>query len=159
MKILNRLVVMVVLIGCQSKTETQKSEDVLAVENRLKNYYEVMSQRDWPVYRSFFWENATITTAWQAPGDSVERVDVTTIDDFIKETPNGPDSQPVFEKRMLDSKITVEGNIAEAWINYEAKFGQPDSLMQWNGTDVFTLLRHEGEWRIVSLVFESARED
>ena len=125
------------------------------IETLLKTYYRDMSDRDWEAYRSHFWDNATITTAWQQPGDSTSLVDITVIDDFILETPNGPDSQPIFEESMKDSKITVNGNLAEAWVTYQAKFGTPDSLMQWTGTDVFTLLRHEGEWKIVSLVFES----
>jgi hypothetical protein len=56
---------------------------------------------------------------------------------------------------MKDSEIKVQGNISEAWVRYEAKFGTSDSLMQWTGTDVFTLLRHEGDWKIVSIVFEA----
>lgn len=114
-----------------------------------------MSDRNWEKYRSHFWPGATITTAWKQPGDSVVTVDVTTIDDFIKETPQGPDSQPIFEESMLDSEIRSSGNIAEAWVNYKAKFGTKENLAEWSGTDVFTFLRHEGEWKIVSLVFES----
>jgi hypothetical protein len=138
-----------------SKTSLFNTPEGADVEEKLKQYYDDMSNRDWEKYRSHFWDNATITTAWQQPGDSVAIVDVTTIDDFIKETPIGPDSQPVFEEKMKNSKIHVEGNIAEAWVEYEAKFGKRDSLMEWSGTDVFTLLRHDGQWKIVSLVFES----
>jgi len=150
------------LFSCTTKTDNSTSTISLtdtpegeAVEIKLKEYYKDMSARDWKKYRSHFWNNATITTAWQQPGDSAATVDVTTIDDFIKEAPNGPDSQPVFEEKMTDSKIKVQGNIAEAWVNYEAKFGKPDSLTQWKGVDVFTLMRHNSEWKIVSLVFEA----
>jgi hypothetical protein len=130
------------------------NEDVQAIEKQLRTYYLDMTSRDWQKYKSHFWDHATITTAWQAPGDSVAEVDVTTIDDFIREAGAGPDSKPVFEETMKSSKISVRGNIAEAWVEYDAKFGTTDSLMQWSGTDVFTLLRNKEEWKIVSLVFE-----
>lgn len=164
---MGRLLILVVgfyVLGCTTKTENSTSTASLgdtpegaAVEAMLKEYYKDMSARDWEKYRRHFWPNATITTAWQQPGDSAARVDVTTIDDFIKEAPLGPGSQPVFEEVMKDSKINMQGNIAEAWVNYEAKFGKSDSLATWTGTDVFTLLRHNQEWKIVSLVFEGGQ--
>ena len=118
-------------------------------------YYKDFSDRDWPKFRSHFWPGATITTAWRQPGDSVSRVDVTTIDDFITEAPNGPDSQPVFAESMIRWEIHTNNNLAEAWVNYHAKFGTTEKLSEWDGKDVFTLMRHEGEWKIVSLVFEA----
>ena len=152
------------LLACEVRTENSTSRTNIidsqttesdVVETRLKEYYERMSERNWKAYEKYFWNGATVTTAWKQPGDTVSTVDVTTIGDFLKETALGPDSQPVFEEKMLNSKITVEKNLCTAWVEYEAKFGKPDSLQQWKGTDVFTLLKHNGEWRIVSLVFES----
>ena len=156
------VITLIFLFSCTRKTENGTSTTSLlntpegaAIEERLRRYYQDMSDRDWQKYREHFWKNATITTVWQQPGDSAAAVDITTIDDFIRETPNGPDSKPIFEEKINDSKITVQNNLAQAWVKYDAKFGTPDSLTQWSGTDVFTLLRHQGEWKIVSLVFES----
>jgi len=150
------------VIACERKSENSSSKisffdtpEGAVVENKLKEYYADMSNRDWKKYRQHFWDGATIATTWQQPGDSVAAVDVTTIDDFINQTPQGPDSQPVFEEKMKNSRIHVEGNIAEAWVEYDAKFGKRDSLAEWTGTDVFTFLRHNGQWKIVSLVFEN----
>jgi hypothetical protein len=148
--------------SCTEKSENTSSRTSLlntpegaAVEALLKQYYNDMTARDWKKYRAHFWDNGTITTVWKHPNDSTAKVDVTTIDDFVKETPAGPDSQPIFEEIMKSSKISVQGNIAEAWVEYDAKFGTKENQTEWSGTDVFTLLRHNGEWKIVSLVFES----
>jgi hypothetical protein len=156
------LIFSAMIFSCAEKNDASSSKLSLintaegaGVEKLLQGYYKTMSARNWQTYRNYFWPGATITTAWSQPGDSVERVDVTTIDDFIRETHLGPDSQPVFEEKMTDSRIEVQGNMANAWVSYEAAFGKPDSLMRWKGTDLFTLLRHNGEWKIVSLVFES----
>jgi hypothetical protein len=125
-----------------------------SIRQYLLAYYQDMSDRAWARYRTHFWDNATITTVWQQPGDSSRRVHVITIDEFIKDTPNGPDSKPVFEETLLGSEIAVSGDLSVVWARYEAKFGSRDSLSRWQGTDVFTLLRFGGSWKIVSLVFQ-----
>ena len=138
-----------------SKTSVADTPEGAGIESRLRQYYEDFSSRDWQKFQSHFWNNATLTTSWQMPGDSIARVDVTTIDDFIREAPFGPGSQPIFEEKMKKSRIDVKGNLATAWVDYDVKFGRMDSLQQWSGTDVFTFLRHNREWKIVSIVFES----
>ncbi len=122
--------------------------------HELETYYHHMSQRNWNAYRDHFWPNATIATAWTKPGDSLERLHVITIDEFIRETPNGPDSQPVFEEKMTGSRIECMGSLAVVWADYSARFGKPDSLMEWQGRDLFTWMKLDGRWRIVSLSFE-----
>jgi hypothetical protein len=38
-------------------------------------------------------------------------------------------------------------------VRYQARFGDPDDVMEWRGVDAFTLMRRGGEWRIVELAF------
>jgi hypothetical protein len=153
-------VTVILTLACSNQSgsiQQVSNADVADVERLLKQYYTDFSARDWEKFRSHFWPYATITTAWRQPGDSVSTVDVTPIDDFINEAPNGPDSQPIFEEALVRSEIRTRGNLAEAWVDYRAKFGTEDQLSEWTGRDVFTLLRHNEEWKIVSLVFESEK--
>ena len=136
-----------------AETTSHSAQDSL--QDFLNRYYETMSSRNWSAYRDFFWGNATLTTVWQTPESEKPAVMVTTIGDFIRQTPQGPDSQPIFEELMTGKpEIKRSGNLATAWSTYKAKFGTEDDLMRWTGTDVFTLMRHEGQWKIVSLVYE-----
>ena len=139
----------------QDAKGTLSSSEDAALEKILEEYYRDMSNRDWEKYRGYFWDDATITTAWKKPGESATRVHIITIDEFIVATPQGPDSQPVFSEKMKTASIHIRNNLADAWVEYDAEFGKPDSLMKWSGTDVFTFLRNEGKWKIVSLVFEN----
>jgi len=125
------------------------------LEKIIYRYYQTMSDRDWQAYREFFWPDATLTTIWQAPGDQQPEVHVSTIDDFIAGTAEGPDSQPIFEETPITIEIDIRGNLAIAWVSYEAKFGSEEQLMEWSGTDVFTWMLHGEEWRIVSLAYSS----
>lgn len=145
------LIPYVILSSC---VQTKQNE-VADIEVFLEDYYRTMSARDWTNYRTFFIDNASLTTIWQTESDSVPGIFSVSIDEFIDQTPQGPDSQPIFEERMISHEISVKGNLAQAWVKYEAKFGTDENLMQWKGYDQFSLIRFKGEWRIVSIVYES----
>ncbi len=148
------------LSSCQPQPSTEAgnisfSSEEQEIHTFLQSYYQTMSERNWQAYREFFWDKATITTVWQAEGDSTETVFISTIDEFIEKTPEGPDSQPIFEEKMLEADIEVRADLAKAWVSYEARFGTQDNLMEWTGMDLFALMKHQGAWRIVSLTFSA----
>lgn len=142
---------------CEVSTGGENHSDslTLILENRIRNYYRVMSDRNWEAYRNFFWPEATLTTVWQAPEDTEPRVHISTISEFIEATPEGPDSQPIFEETPVDIEVDVRGSLAIAWVSYKAKFGSEEHLMEWSGTDIFTWMKHKDEWRIVALAYSS----
>ena len=142
------------VLGCSGAPEGDSSEaarrEVLA---ELERYYADFSARDWPAFATHFWPGATLTTVWQPPGEPAPRVVVTTVPEFVAKAPEGPSSKPVFEERMLGADIRIIGNLAQAWARYVTRFGDPGALQTWRGVDAFTLMRHEGRWRIVSLAY------
>ncbi len=119
----------------------------------LTGYYDAFSDRDWERFAEHFWTGATITTVWQPPGESGPRVVVTTVPEFVEQAPAGPGSREIFEERMLSAEVRARGNLALVYAKYRARFGDPGDVMEWEGVDAFTLLEHDGEWRIVSLAF------
>jgi len=146
--------------GCASPqpTDHQKALEEAArqdVQAELSRYYTDLSARKWNAFSTHFWPGATITTIWQPPGEPAERVATVTVPEFIANAPAGPDSKPIFEERMKSCDIRVSGELAQAWARYDARFGEPGKVSEWSGTDAFTLMKHDGAWRIVSLVFAS----
>ena len=115
----------------------------------------VMSDRDWDDYRSFFSPEATLTTIWQDSPDADPRIFSNTISQFIAQTPQGPDSQPIFEERPLEIEVDQRGNLATVWAKYTAKFGTEENLYTWEGTDLFVLMKFNGRWYITSLAYVS----
>ncbi len=134
-------------------SETARAE-VLA---ELRQYYADFSARDWEAFASHFWKGASITTVWQLPGEPAERVVVTSIPDFVAQAPAGPGSKPIFEEKMTGAEVRVFQNLAHVWARYDARFGDQGSVMEWSGIDAFTLMKHEGRWKIVALVFSAER--
>lgn len=125
-------------------------DQVLAV---VEQYYADLSARDWPRVYDHFWPGATLTTPWQPPGDSLVRVVPTTIEAFIEQAPLGPGSRQIFEERMDSARVRGSAGLAQVWSWYSARFGDPGQVADWRGTDAFTLIRHEGRWRIASLAY------
>lgn len=121
----------------------------------LESYYDALSDRDWGRFADHFWPGATIGTVWQPSGTDAPIVDLQTVATFVQRAPNGPDSKPIFEERMVDAEISVRGTLALVYARYRAKFGEPGSVAEWEGLDAFVLLRHEGSWRITALTFAS----
>ena len=78
---------------------------------------------------------------------------VTSVPDFVAQAPEGPGSREIFEERMVSASIQVSGNVAQAWVRYDARFGDPGQVAEWSGIDAFTLIRHRGEWRFTSLAY------
>ena len=81
------------------------------------------------------------------------KYEIVPVDTFIARAPQGPDSKPIFEERLTGVVVRSHGNLAQAWATYTARFGEPGNVATWEGIDAFTLLRHDGTWRIVSLSY------
>lgn len=136
-------------------TEAARAE----ILDALERYYADFSSRDWDAFASHFWPGATLTAVWQPPGAEAPRVVVTGLDEFIARAPQGPGSREIFEERMLDAKVLTHGNLAQVWARYEARFGDPGEITEWRGIDAFTLMKHDGEWRIVSLSYTDVEQE
>lgn len=156
---MNRLacipILLVSLVACGPAAIEAPSAAELEVEQFLESYYAAFSARDWSEFEDHFWPGAMMTTVWMPAGETAERVVSTSIPDFVLQAPMGPDSREIFEERMTSSQIVADGDLAQAWARYEARFGDPGDVMEWRGADVFTLLRFKDEWKISSVAYLS----
>lgn len=142
--------------GCDSKSiASKRSEEAKTVESFIVDYYDVMSARDWDAYAEFFAEKAILTTVWADSSETQKHLFSSTISEFIAQTPNGPDSQPIFEEKPTKIDIEIKNNLAAVWVKYEAKFGTRENLFEWKGYDLFSLLKHNGQWYITSITYLS----
>ena len=139
------------LAGCASPQSAAEARGAIRAE--LEAYYADFSDRDWEAFASHFWPGADITTTWQPPGEDSVRVVPTPVAEFVAQAPMGPGSREIFEERMLHAEINVFGNLAQAWVRYRARFGDPGDVSHWEGIDAFSFLRVGGDWKIASLVF------
>lgn len=119
----------------------------------VRSYYDALSDRDWERFPDHFWPGAIITTVWQPEDEPAARVLTQTVPEFVELAPSGPGSREIFEERMRAAEVRVRGDLASVFARYAARFGDPGDIMEWEGVDSFSLLKYEGEWRIVALAF------
>ena len=150
------LIILCSIVSCKRTNEsTQIDNEMSQLETFITDYYDVMSQRDWNAYKDFFADKAILTTVWQESSDLEPKLFTNSITEFIAQTKNGPDSQPIFEERPIRIDISRENNLANAWVYYEAKFGTEENLMEWKGYDLFSLLKFNDKWHITSITYMS----
>lgn len=155
--------VALILAGCtieyappdEPRAQVSPDADTTLILAELRGYYRDLSDRNWVLFADHFWAGATITTIWQPPGTDAPEVTATTVPQFIAAAPDGPGSKEIFEESMLDAGVRRTGGLAQVWVRYRARFGDRDHVREWEGVDAFTLMQHEGRWRIVSLAFQS----
>ena len=124
------------------------------VEEELAAYYRDFSTRDWNAVGGHFWEGAILVTIGQPSGETEERVVITPISSFLAEAAKAQTPAEEFESWLIDSKVRIQGRVAQVWARFGARLKVPAGaeVMEWEGTDAFTLLRHGGTWRITSLI-------
>jgi len=125
-------------------------DQVLAL---VEQYYADLSARDWPRVAGYFWPAASLATPWQPPDEPADRVVIMTIEQFIEQAPLGPGSREIFEERMDSARVRGTESLAQVWAWYSARFGDPGRIETWTGIDAFTLIRHDGRWRITSVAY------
>lgn len=146
------------LCGFSSSFEQAATDSVRTeILSMVKSYYADFSARNWKLYQDHFWPKATLTTIWAPPGETKPRVVIMTIESFVEQAPKGPGSKPIFEESMTDSEVRAEKTLAHVWAHYTARFGDYDSVSTWSGVDAFTLMKHDGVWKIVALAYASNR--
>lgn len=152
------VMVLLPLLACAAEpARPRASEDPQEeILREVRRYYVDFSDRDWNAFAEHFWPGATMTTVWHAPGESGPRVLATTVPRFIEQAPLGPDSKPIFEERMDRAEVRSHGNLAHVWAHYTARFGDSTNVATWRGIDAFTLMKHDGRWKIVALAYTDA---
>lgn len=132
---------------------SERTPEHNAVRDALWEYYRDFSVRDWERFAAHFWPGATLATIWQTRDQERPQVNTVTVEEFVARAPEGPGSKPIFEERPLAAEVRVSGPLAQAWVRYEARFGDEHELSTWRGIDAFSLFFHDGRWRIVSIAY------
>jgi hypothetical protein len=114
---------------------------VLAVVRRL---FDGMRAGDSAIVRTVFDVNARLVSAAIRDGQPYARV--TTAEEFIAAV--GRPHDAVWDERIWDTEVRVDGNLASVWTKYAFYLGDRFSHC---GVDAFHLVRRAEGWKIVDL--------
>lgn len=123
-------------------------EEVLAVVRRL---FDGMRAGDSTIVRSVFDANARLVSSGERDGQPT--VQIQTVDGFVAAV--GQPHDAVWDERIWDTEVRVDGNVAAVWTKYAFYLGDQFSHC---GVDAFHLVRRAEGWKIVDLADTRRRE-
>jgi hypothetical protein len=121
----------------------------------LEGYYADFGARNWTAFAGHFWPGATIATIRKPVGAPRETVVVTLVDEYVTSASSaGANATPITIK-LTARDVRRDGILAQVFARFDANVQAQGELHTWHGVDAFTLMKHDGEWRIASLVIGS----
>jgi hypothetical protein len=133
----------------------------LEVYDVLERFYRDFAHGDWNAMQERFWPGASVIAirTREQRGDKQggdKQVVNEPIESCIERLRANVARAKPLEIALIEHRIVPTGSIAQASIQYSAVDKSGDAPQGWSGTDAFTLVRHEGQWRIASLAFGSS---
>lgn len=142
------------MIGCiqlhaQNQDENQEIQNIKLTINRL---FEGMRKGDSAMAASTFAPDVNMYTSFTTKnGEKV--VKKGSLTSFLKAI--GTPHDDIWDEKIMNTKILVEGHIAQVWTDYVFYIG---SKFSHCGVDAFHLIKDEVGWKIVHLMDTRRKE-
>ena len=124
-----------------ARAAAQTSADTAAILATVQGLFDAMESRDTAALASLVSRDGMFTVV-VVEGDSVSRVAHQPLAGFIAQI--GQPGPPLLE-RMWSPRVHIDGPFAIVWTPYDFHIGD---RFNHCGTDIFTLVRAGGAWRI-----------
>ena len=143
-------------------TVTNNNTSSLSADEVVESLYEFVSFKpgttpDWNKVRSLFIDEAVIVlrTNW-------EETSILSVDDFVQDFIHFIEQRNVintgFSEKIIKKESMIFGEIATCLVLYEAFIPESGKLPQ-KGVDSFSLIKKNGEWKIISILNEIPTEN
>ncbi|CAN5870818.1 nuclear transport factor 2 family protein [soil metagenome] len=144
-----RIALLLILLAFPSSALAQSAEqEVMATVQRL---FDGMRAGDSTVVRSVFHPSARLVSVGMREGAPVLREDA--IDAFVAAV--GTPHDEVWDERIWNTQVRVDGNLATAWMDYAFYLGE---RLSHCGVNAFQLFRGPEGWRIIQIADTRRRE-
>jgi hypothetical protein len=151
------LILAAVVVGLISN-EVVANEPTDGPEQVIRELYELVTfpgsePPDWDVARAMFIDEAVVVLRTSRETNTTFSVEGW-IDDFVTFIDNSTAKETGFSETILSMHTVAMGDVANVWVLYESKLAERPAR---EGVDNFSLIRRDGEWKIVSIVNELPR--
>ena len=135
-------IVFVLLVVFSSSLYSQNEE----VKDVIVTFFKVFHAKDSSIIKSVCAENMILQSiAESSKGSQIKNQNP---QDFYRSIATIP-STMLFEERVLDYSIQVDGTMAHVWTPYEFYV---NNKLSHKGVNAFTLFKDNGIWKIVYLI-------
>ncbi len=154
--------VSVVLVSPAFAQSGGTAEDQRSVEQVVRDVYDLVSWTDgdtpdWEVVREVFIPEAIVVLRYP-PDLKVMSVDGFLLDWLRFENQLADRGATGFLENVLSARVTEFGDIAHVHVVYESSIPETGRPAR-PGVDLWSLIRVDGRWKVVSVVNELPRDD
>ncbi len=140
----------VLALALPAVAHAQSEED--AVRAAVDGLFDAMRAGDSTAFRAALLPQARLVSAGQRDGQPALEVEET-LDDFV--TAVGTTHEDVWDERLSDVEVRIDGRLATVWAEYEFYLGDRFSHC---GVDAFQLFKGADGWRIFQIADTRRRE-
>jgi len=141
---MNKLFLILALMAINSHIYTQEAKEEMLIRASIQNIFDGMRAGDSSkVAKSFFRKAVMFSNFSNKEGKPV--VKKGSLDKWLGGI--GSPHDEIWDERISNLKIDVDGEVAQAWMDYEFFVG---NTFHHCGSDAFQLLKNSGEWKVVS---------
>ncbi|MEZ4858764.1 MAG: nuclear transport factor 2 family protein [Flavobacteriaceae bacterium] len=148
-----KLLFTVLFVSISTFTFSQNSFSENDAKQLINTFFEGFHKGDTLLMKSVMVENLPNQTVFTNKEGKAQVVDGN-ISEFLKAIANRPADQ-VWEEKLLDYKVQIDGNLAHVWTPYEFWFNGSFSHC---GANAFTLGKADDGWKILHLIDSRRRE-
>ena len=148
-----RTITFIMALIMSSSIFAQNPEE-LKVKNTVIQFFEAFHKQDSVAIREVVSEDITLQSIGKNK-EGVTELKIENFDNFLKSIVSIPKDKK-FEEKLLDFKIRIDGDMANAWTPYEFYF---DNKFCHCGVNSFQMVRLEGVWKIIYLIDTRRKED
>lgn len=148
-----RIITIIVVLLVSNISMSQNSEE-LEVKNTVIKFFDAFHKQDSIAIKEIVSKNVILQTIGKNK-DGVTKLRDEDFSSFLKSIVAIPKDKK-FEEKLLDFKIKVDGDMANAWTPYEFYF---DGKFSHCGVNSFQMVRLEDSWKIIYLIDTRRRGD
>ncbi len=134
-------------------TFSQDSFSEMDAKHLIDTFFDGFHKGDTLIMKSVMVENLPNQTVFTNKEGKANVIDGN-ISEFLKAIGSRPSDQ-VWEEKLLDYSVQIDGNLAHVWTPYEFWFNGNFSHC---GANAFTLAKTDDGWKIVHLIDSRRRE-
>jgi hypothetical protein len=131
-----------------------QNPEELKVKNTVIQFFDAFHKQDSVAIREVVSDDITLQSIGKNK-EGVTELKIENFDNFLKSIVSIPKDKK-FEEKLLDFKIRIDGDMANAWTPYEFYF---DGKFSHCGVNSFQMVRLEGVWKIIYLIDTRRKED
>ena len=127
--------------------QSQNELGVLEVKQTIERFFEGFHKQDSTIIMPLMYKNLQLQSIGKNK-EGVIQLTTTEASNFLKSIVSIPEDQN-FEEKILSYNIQIDGNMANAWTEYEFWFNGKFSHC---GVNSFQLIKEKDKWKIFYLV-------